>query len=260
MIHLKTPQPDLKSPQILWENVLRDGTLTGSTETADGAAANAVGQSTSDGWVPSVMPATLSVVLSAARLADAAAFVAHTLGSSGSTVYVEYLSGATWITSASVTPATDDPFVIFFPLASSDEWRVRIIGASTPFVGVAIICRRLSVPGTIGVPHTPLNLADDVELLGRSRSRNGHFLGSEVHRSGFAANLNLEVQQKDFILDKFESFRVWFNEGNAFVFCSAPTTLSDDMGYCWRDGRAINPGFKDAVYMNVDLNVRGYRG
>ncbi|MDZ7904940.1 MAG: hypothetical protein U5N55_03580 [Cypionkella sp.] len=118
----------------------------------------------------------------------------------------------------------------------------------------------LEVPGVVQVPHTSLHMAERVELVGGDESRNGQFLQPEIARFAGAANITFQVQKPQYVIDEFEAFRKWYNRGNAFFIASCASVWPKDMGYCWRDGNEIVPIWRDAVYMDISMGVKVYRG
>ena len=257
MIYLETVRPQLRSPNILWDNVLGKGMLVASSADATGPAANALAQATNNAWVVTLTSATLTVTLGAAAECDMAGFAAHTL--TGRAVAVQYWDGAAWVTRATVTPTDNGSFMVAFDRASSTQWRISVSGGAFR-IGVAYLGAALMVPGTIQPPHTPLHLCEEVEIMSGVQSRTGQFLGADVAIFGGKATMGFEAQYPDFVLNGFEAFRQWFNRGNAFFIASAPNTWPLDMGYCWRNGGEIVPPWRDAVFMSLAMDVGVYRG
>lgn len=246
-------------PEILWDNVLTKGTLaTVGTVAADGPGINALSQSTNDAWkCTAVGGGSLTVTLGASTVCNAVGIAAHNLV--GKVVTVARRDGAAFVTVATLTPTDNLPIMIRFNSATSTQWRLSV--TSGPFnIGVAFIGVALDVPGTIQPPHTPLNLCEEVELLGGSQSRSGQFLGQEVSIFAGKASLQFEVQRPSFAMDTFNDFRLHFNRGGAFFVACAPTAWPNDMGYCWRNGAEIVPPWRDAVFMDLSMEVSVYNG
>jgi len=254
MIYDFTLSPRLNSPNILWQNVLLDGTVTATSENA-GLAVSALTQSTNDAW-GATAGATLTSAGSA-RSANMAGFAAHRL--SGRTVFVEYLVGAVWTVAASLAVTSNAPFMLSFQEVSAASWRIRVTGGGFT-IGVAYVGLALRIPGVVQVPHTPLHLCETVELMGGNQSRNGQFLLTEYEVFAGQASLSFEVQRPQFVLAEFEDFRQWFNRGNAFFIACAGKKWPQDMGYCRRNGAEIVPPWRDAVFMGLDMQVEVYRG
>jgi hypothetical protein len=96
--------------------------------------------------------------------------------------------------------------------------------------------------------------------MGGVESRSGQYLGQDVSIFGGNASVKFEVQLPAFVLADFEAFRQHFNRGGAFFIACAGVRWPDDMGYCWRDGDVIVPPFRDAVFMDLQMDVKVYRG
>lgn len=118
-------EPGAISPSdsmVSFRNVLSEGTLSWSSQTPDGFAANALGPQTYDAWVPSSLPANIGVTLPSPQECECAAIVAHNLGTSNATARVQRKGASRanllpwsqdmshWTASASVT-CTPNAFV-----------------------------------------------------------------------------------------------------------------------------------------------------
>jgi hypothetical protein len=259
MIHIETGATDTSSAMVLFRNVLAEGTLAASTAAADGAGANALGPQTYDFWVPTAMPATLAVTLGSAVSCDACAIVAHTLGSSGATLIVQYFSG-TWQTVGSFAPTDDADLLILFPAASSTQWRIQVTGSTIPAIGVAMIGPRLLIPGGVRAGYVPTDLAVSVELM-PSVTIGGQFVGTRVNRRGAGTTAALVPQERTWIEGAAAPFIAHYNEGGTFIWASAPAILTNDMAYCWRSGDTLSASYNGgAVYGDMTLELSAYVG
>ncbi|MDZ7904941.1 MAG: hypothetical protein U5N55_03585 [Cypionkella sp.] len=102
MIYMATMGPQWTSPNILWQNILLNGTVTASSEAATGLGVQCLTQSTNDGWICPDASGTLSLS-GPVQGANMAGFVGHTLA--GKLVKVQYFIGGTWVTAGSCVPA-----------------------------------------------------------------------------------------------------------------------------------------------------------
>lgn len=247
------------SPQILWDSILTRATITATHETADGLAVNAADQATNRAWInDNAGGATLTAVLASSETCNIVGFAAHTL--SGKTVTIQRWNGSSWVNASSaVTPTSNLPFMIRFNSVASTQWRIVVTGG-TFTLGVAYLGSALSVPGVIQPPHTPLQLCETVEVSDGSQSISGQFLGADIAVYGGEATVSFEVQLPSFVLTSFAAFRSWFNRAGCFFIASAPTAWPDDMGYCRRSGDEIVPPFRDAMFMDLTMDVSVYRG
>ena len=247
-------------PMVLWDNFYARGTLTVSSETADGAGANAADETTYDYWTPASLPATLQVTLSSAEAADCCAITAHTLGTDGATVAVEYLNGATWTQLGSVTPTNDDPILIIFDETTDTDFRISITGSTAPSVGVVFLGKRLTFSSGVGLPYVPLWQSQKVELL-QSVSLGGQFLGNRVNRRGGEGSIILNILERSFIEGtSFQSFKTHYDNGKAFFFASSPADYDEDLAYVWRSPRqTMRPTFVDnGIFYQVNMSLEAY--
>jgi hypothetical protein len=110
-------------------------------------------------------------------------------------------------------------------------------------------------------PYVPLNLAEEVELLGESLSRNGQHIPSPVQRVGGAGSIDIMPQEWEWVTGpEFDAFRRHFNRRKAFFWAASPACFPDDISYCWRDGRELQPQFQNAFVMGISFGVRTYVG
>ena len=184
MITIVAGALDTDWPTVLLQNVMANGTLAGFT--GSGAKANVLGPQTYDYWQPLAVGNRISVTLAVAATCDCFAIAAHDVGSTGATVQLQYsLTGAVWVTAATVTPANDDAIMVIIPPVSALMWGVAISAAPgvLPSFGIIYIGQRLVIPAALAVPYVPLNLAAKIELAA-SKSLGGQLLGSRIARKG----------------------------------------------------------------------------
>lgn len=247
------------SPQILWDSVLTRATITANHEDADGPAVNVAYQATNRAWIyDHVDDAVLTITLSSAEMCNIVGFAAHTM--IGLDVKVQYWTGAAWVNATSfVTPADNTPFMVRFGAQTATIWRVIVVGGAF-HLGVVYLGAALSVPGVVQPPHTPLQLCETVEVGDGAQSISGQFLGADIAVYGGDATVSFEVQLPSFVLSDFAAFRSWFNRAGCFFIACAPDAWPDDMGYCRRSGDEIVPPFRDAMFMDLTMDVSVYRG
>lgn len=261
MIYASIDATELNEASALFRNVLAEGTLAWSSQSADGFAANALGPQTYDFWTPTALPATLSVTLGAAVECDACAIIGHTLFTAGATVAVEWWNGSAWITAHSVTPTDDRDLMLIFGAQSSAQWRIRVTGAAVmPSISVAMIGPRFIIPDGVAADYVPLNLALDIDLA-PSITVKGQYVGTFVKRTGGATSISLAQQRREWIEDEARPFIAHYNEGAPFVWSSCPDLLPDDMAYCWRSGGVLRASYgAGARWGQMGLEVSAYVG
>ena len=247
------------SPVIAW-NALT-GTLSASSSAPNAPVSGLLNGFTTDPWRPAAMPATVTLSLPAPAPVSVVAFAGHDMATQGVTVIVERLVAGDWVTVRTVTPASDDPFMVSFPLVDAQGWRVRFTGDNTFRLAVLHFSRALVFPSITRIqpPHVPLHRVSQVELIGGSESSTGEFLQADTMRTGGQASISFSVQLPELMLsDNFEGFRRHFNSGRPFFIACFPRHEPKDMGYVWRNGRGIETPYQDAVYMALEMEVSVY--
>lgn len=260
----RTEVPSDKSPAILWDNILEDGTLTASTEATNGEGANAIDGNTYDYWIPTALPATLEVDIGSSTSASYAAIAAHTLGTNGNTLDVQYWNGAAWVSalSSTITPTDDKTIIVAFTQVSGTKWRISISGGTAPNVGVVSIGDAIQFESGILPAYTPLYMAEEIELLS-SQTMNGQFVTNRINRKGARTQFGLNILDRSFVEGTaFQNFRRHYNDGKPFFFASNPSELTEDVAYCWRqDGGEIRPTFdSDGIFYKTQLSLEAYIG
>jgi hypothetical protein len=260
MIYIEGTQvADDSLPMVLWDNFYARGTITASSQTSDGAAANAAEETTYDYWTPSSSTATLQVTLSSAEAANCCAIAAHNLADTGSTVSVQYLAGS-WVTLGSVTPTTNDPLMIVFNETTDTHFRISITGSSAPSIGVVFLGKRLTFSTGVALPYTPIWQSQKVDLL-QSVSLGGQFMGNRVNRRGGTGGLTLNVLERDFIEGaNFQAFKTHYDNGKAFFFASSPADYPEDLAYVWRSpNNTMRPTFaNNGLFYQVNMSLEAY--
>lgn len=184
----------MAKPTLFYDNRLADATLVASsTALGSYAAANVADWRPFTWWKPTALPATLTVDCGVAKAADYALVHSHTLYSAGCTLEVRGSTdnfGASNVLVASLTPASDDPFLLSFNTASYRYWRLRITGAATmPALAVAAVGARLVLPTYLPQPFDPLGRKIDGQS---NRNENGLPLGRVIGFEAWKQNIKLE--------------------------------------------------------------------
>ncbi len=260
MIHIETGfDQQTTSPMVLAEDFFFGGTVTASSE-VDGSPGTSAGeQNTYDGWLPSAMPATLTSVLASDSQADCLCIGAHDLGTQGATVILEYLDGS-WQEAASFSPTDDSAIVILFSAQTSDEWRIRLTGATAPFIGFMMIGERTVFSAGITGDYTPTNWGTETELLS-GISVSGQFIGTRVKKRLASTRIRLGLFSISLMSQELEDFVLKYNDGEMFFYAGYPSVLPKDAGLCRRSesSRDLNPTIVQGdlidILLEVDIHV-----
>jgi len=241
-------------PMVSYRNLLAEGTITDALLPSGAPRADAVTQDTSEYWAPTGSD-TFIVTMAAPEAADCAFFAAHTL--SGVLVSIQYNAGAGFVEITNYTPTSNDPFMIVFPETTAGTWAFTVSAACQ--VGVAWIGPRLVIPGGVVPDYVPVWAAERLEKF-PAVTRRGHFRGQRIERAGASLSAQFMPITHTFALSDMADFRDHFNEGNAFVWASAPGVFTSDVAYCWADqdktlSMAIRAG---GNLVNLSMQMEAY--
>lgn len=258
MISIASGSIDTLLPTILYANGLASGTLAASGSTAGTYPENILGPQTYDGWKADALPATLTATFGTTQQFDACAIAAHTLGTSGATLYVERWTGSAWATVASVSPTDDSPVLLIWPAATATQWRLRITGTTVPFIGLAMMGQRLLFPAQVRTSYVPLNAAKRLEILG-ARSISGQFLGSRILRKGLEASVGLSPLAASWAETNLPAFMAHYDSGLPFFWASSPARYASDVGLVWRNGGELRPAYTaGGLYVEIAMELAGH--
>lgn len=248
-------------PVIFFENLIQSGLVDASTS-ADGYPVTGLQNGhTTDPWMPTAMPSTVTLTLAGSATATALCLAGHDLHAKGVTVILERLVSGSWAHVISGNPEDAGPFILSFPARDATQWRIRFTGSNTFRLAVATLGSGLIFPGLIQPPHTPLHQASEAELIGAGEGSTGEFLQADYKKSGGRANINFGMLRPDFVSgSKFQSFRDHYNRGRPFFIACFPRFSPRDIGYCWKNGRSLTPAYADAVFMPVAIEVNIHVG
>jgi len=260
-VEVETGATGTSVASFLFTNILASGTLTASTESADGAKENAIDDATWDYWLPTAVPATLVVDYGSDVECDCAGIAAHDSGSVGATVSVQSSpDGATWTTQGSFVPSDDNTLMIFFPAFTARYWRFRVTNAVALY-GVVMIGKKLEMPVTPLSGHTSLHNAKRIELM-NSGTDGGHFRGNRIMRRRAETTINFGAISATFADgDDFQLFKDHYNDGKPFFYAGCPLYYPEDVGYCWRPEGAgeIRPNYTEGgVLSEISMSVAAY--
>jgi hypothetical protein len=246
-------------PHILWDNKVPEGTLTATTTATGTSVANLQNRGTYNFWKPTALPATVSLDNGSVKTFDCMAIVAHSLGSSGSTINLEYNDGGWVSVTGDITPTDDSTIFVLFDSTDAEDWRLRISGSTIPFMGILMLGEVFTIPGGVRAPYTPIWQAETFQLM-TSESLGGHFIENRVVSQGAATQIDLVAVERSFSESNLQPFRRYYNEGGPFIWAANPQEFTQDVGYVWRQpGAEMKPTFdQDGIWVSVSMGVKGY--
>lgn len=245
--------------RIGYRSVLPAATLSGTSGQPGYPLSAITNPATYERYTPSAMPATIQADAGAAVAVDYIGIAAHTLGSSGCTVYVESSPDATtWTTRLTLTPTDDTTLFGMFDSVSARYWRIRITGTTAPTVGVVYLGAALTMQRELYGGHTPLVLAR-MTAVRPNLSETGQWLGASQTRAGFGTSFAWRHLTAAWYRDEFDPFVATNPRVRPFFIAWRPHSFPSEVGYCWatEDIAPHNMGIRDL--MSVDMRVEAYR-
>ena len=154
--------------------------------------------------------------------------------------------------------ADDRPIMTLVEATTSRNFRVRIVGQTTPVLGVIYIGEALEMERPFYGGHAPVNLSR-ITVTRPNVSERGQFLGRSIVRSGASgawAWNNLTAAWVRRYLDPFlESARAL-----PFFVLWRPVTFPGESAYCWTlqdPPPPVNSGSKDRMSFTLDAEGLG---
>jgi len=126
-------------------NWLSGGTVTASTTDSDYFESGPTSPLTYEKWKPTTLAATWEYDHGSAAACDYCCIGAHTMGTNGNTLQVQYWNGSSWsgvIAATAIT--TDEPIMCIFAPQTRQRWRISISSGTVPEVGVIKFRQRLA--------------------------------------------------------------------------------------------------------------------
>lgn len=158
-------------------NWIDGGTATASGTSTDYFADAPLNTLTYERWKPDALPATWTYTHSREAQCDYCCIAAHTLGTSRTSISVEYYDGLAWQTLiASTEIRSDAPIFCIFGAVTATQWRISLSGTTLPEIGVVRFGAALQMQRPIYGGHAPITLARQT-VLRSNKSETGEYLG-----------------------------------------------------------------------------------
>lgn len=253
---------DASAPTALYENLLSEGTLSGTGSTGF-EVGNAITGTTWDFWrPPSSAVASIQVVLTSAAVADCAAISAHDMFTNGASFRVQYSAngGTTWSNATDwITPTDNDDIMVLFPEFTGNAWRLQQQNGPAS-VAVILIGKKLAFDGGIDGARVGFAHGNRVEVMG-GNSIGGQFLGQRVRRRGGNTRVTFPWLPSQFVDNTMAEFQVHYNDGRPFAFAGSPSYDRSDLAYCWRPdtGSELRPSYiQNGIAAEVNMELDYY--
>ena len=181
-----TPGPlppfPLTHAMIGYKTICTADNVTASSQAAGCPASDAVNIFTNEYWRPNVMPASWTIDAGTGVDTDYIGIAAHTLGTSGASLDIEYSTdGLTWTGMYSFAPADNAPIMVIYATTTARYWRMTVAGPVSPRIGVIYIGEMLQMQRPIYGGHAPITLNRDTTIFNQM-SESGQFMARSITR------------------------------------------------------------------------------
>lgn len=255
-----TPGPlppfPLTHAMIGYKTICTADNVTASSQAAGCPASDAVNIFTNEYWRPDVMPATWTIDAGTGVDTDYIGIAAHTLGTSGASLDIEYSTdGLTWTGMYSFAPADNAPIMVIYATTTARYWRMTVAGPVSPRIGVIYIGEMLQMQRPIYGGHAPITLNRDTTIFNQM-SESGQFMARSITRQGASTSYAWKNLTALWYRQYFDPF-VKAARTVPFFIAWRPATFPTEIGFVWtsKDIRPSNMGIRDL--MEVSLDVTG---
>jgi hypothetical protein len=258
MIKVKSgffPTIPLTHSRLCIDNIVKNGTVTASSETTGFPAIAAANPLTYNYWKPATLPATWTVDAGSAKPVGYVGIASHDLGEISATVAVEYsLDNSTWVQVDSLTPTDNSPIIFLFEPITARYWRLNVSGTS-PFIGVVYIGMPLEMQRPCFAGLNPIDLTRNTTIR-PNVSVGGQWLGRSVIRQGNVMSIAFQNLGFQWYKQNFDPF-VELARTDPFFFAWRPDGYPASVGYVWvnSDISPTTSGKRDLV--DVGFTMEG---
>lgn len=239
------------------------GTVTASS-TATGYNADAPDNSlTYERWKPSSLTATWDIDLGSAKATNYCCIAAHTMGTNGNTLTVQYDStgGGTWVTVATEAITDDSPIFCIFDSETRQDWRVQISSGTAPEIGVIKFGTALQMERPFYVGFAPSRMMRKTQVTG-NMSEGGQFLGRTKIRTSSEVTYSWSNLTYAWVRANLDGTAGLLQsvETEPF-FCAWRSASEDDVEFGWTRGPVSSPsitGPRDLMSFTLSAEVLGY--
>jgi hypothetical protein len=239
-------------------NWLAGGVAVASTTDAAFFADAPMNSLTYERWKPTALPATWEYDHTSSQTCDYCCIAAHTMGTNGNSLQVQYWDGATWVNVTSITAITDDsPVFVMFAPTTAERWRISITSGTVPEVGVVKFGRALQMQRPLYGGHAPVTYARQT-VLRSNYSETGEFLGRTKLRSLLSTTYSWQHLNAAWVRANWGTLQRAI-ETEPFWIAWRPSTFGE-VAYCQVDAIPIpsNMGIKDYMAVDMTVRARGY--
>lgn len=227
--------------------------------TADGFFATApLNTLTYEFWQPATLPSTWEYNHTSAAEADYCAIAAHTMGTNGNTLQVQYHDGSDWVDLIASTAITsDEEIFVIFGVQTRQRWRIRVSNGTAPNIGVIKFGKAFQMERPLFGGHAPIDLSRQT-ILRSNLSETGEYLGRSKRRRFHATEYSWSNLTAKWIEDNWPGFQEAI-ESEPFFIAWRPASKTG-VGFCQSDQVPIpsNMGVRDLMSVSLSVRARGY--
>ena len=237
-------------------NWLSGGTVTASSTAMGYFAGGPDNSLTYEKWQPQSLGATWEYDHGNVAECDYCAIAAHTMGTSGNTLQVQYFDGSAWVDLIDATAIADDSAVfVFFGPQQRQRWRIRLTNGVAPVVGVVEFGKALQMPHPIYSGHTPIALARRT-VMRSNVSAMGEFIGFTKQRSTLGSTFAWQTLDADWVRDNVPSLQKALESEGCFIAWRPDTFGEVTYGFTTQTPIPTNTGLVNL--MSMEISLTGY--
>lgn len=239
-------------------NWLNGGTITASGTATGFFAGGPTNGLTYEKWKSDALPATWEYDHGSAAECDYCVIGAHTLGTNGNTLQIQYWNGSSWtgvIAATAIT--TNEPIMAIFAPQTWQRWRISITNGTAPTIGVIKFGSALQMERPLYGGHAPIPFARQT-ILRSTKSETGEFLGRSKQRTYLNTSYEWQNLTSDWVRANWPSFQRAIEESPFFI-AWRPATFGDvALAQTEEIPIPINMGIRDLMIVGLSIRARGY--
>ena len=239
-----------------WTRERAPSDVTASSEDSGFPADAPLRPDTYERWRPSSTSSTWEIDLKTARPVSYVGIGAHTIGTSGAAITVEYSDDAyTWDEFGEFSPSDNTAIMFLAEEVEARYWRLSLEGGA-PEIGVIYIGPVLAMQRPIYGGHSPITLSRQTTIR-TIRSRSGQFLGQDFRRRGYQTSVSFSNLEPAWLRREFDPFiedaRIY-----PYFFAWRPTTYPREVAYVWTADDIVPQNSGTRELMDVSWDMVGF--
>lgn len=234
------------------------GTITASTTDSDYFSDGPDTTTTYEKWKPTTLSATWENDLGSAKECNYCVIGAHTLGTNGNTLQIQYWNGSGWTGVIPATAITDDmPIMAIFGAQTRQRWRIQVSNGTAPTIGVIKFGKALQMERPLYGGHSPIDLARQT-VLRSNRSSTGEILGWTKQKVTHNSTFDWSNLTASWVRTNWRPFQLAVETSPIFI-AWRPITFSEvAFGTVNQIPVPSNMGVRDLMQVSMQMTAMGY--